>query len=602
MLKLFKYLKPYTLSLIALVVLVFGTAEATLQLPDYMAKIIDEGIVKSDIGLIFHNGLWMLLIALGGAACTIGVGYFASKIATGFSRDIRNKAFSRVESFSLVEFNKFSTASLITRSTNDIQQIQMVMVLLLRMVLLAPVMGVWAIFKAYNLAPSLSWIIALAVAVLLGVISVMFSVALPKFKVLQKLVDRLNLVTRENLTGLRVIRAFNNEKLEQAKFEKANVDLTAANLFVNRLMVVMQPVMMMIFNLTAVLVVWVGSHLINAGNLEIGNMIAFMQYAMQVIMSFLMISMVFIMVPRASVSAGRVREVIETEPTIKDSEKPVFAGNFHGGVVEFKNVTFCYPGADTPVLENISFKANPGETTAFIGSTGSGKSTLVNLIPRFHDVNSGEILIDGIDVRQYKLEDLYAKIGYVPQKGVLFSGTVESNIRYGAPEATEAEVEKTAEIAQAKEFISNLEGKFQAPIAQGGTNVSGGQKQRLSIARAIARKPEIYIFDDSFSALDFKTDAMLRHALKTETKDKTVLIVAQRISTILAAEKIIVLDDGKIAGEGTHEQLLKDCGVYREIAYSQLSEEELKAYQIDVDRGKNKAERLESLSLSQKPI
>jgi ATP-binding cassette subfamily B protein len=507
-----------------------------------------------------------------------------------------------VESFSLVEFNKFSTASLITRSTNDIQQIQMVMVLLLRMVLLAPIMGVWAIFKAYNLAPSLSWIIALAVAVLLGVISVMFGIALPKFKVLQKLVDRLNLVTRENLTGLRVIRAFNNEKLEQAKFEEANVDLTAANLFVNRLMVVMQPAMMMIFNLTAVLVVWVGSHLINAGNLEIGNMIAFMQYAMQVIMSFLMISMVFIMVPRASVSAGRVREVIETEPTIKDPEKPVLAESFHGGVVEFRNVTFCYLGADTPVLENISFKANPGETTAFIGSTGSGKSTLVNLIPRFHDVNSGEIFIDGIDVRQYKLENLYAKIGYVPQKGVLFSGTIESNIRYGALEATDAEVEKTAEIAQAKEFINNLEDKFESPIAQGGTNVSGGQKQRLSIARAIARKPEIYIFDDSFSALDFKTDAMLRHALKTETKDKTVLIVAQRISTILSAEKIIVLDDGKIAGEGTHEQLLKDCGVYREIAYSQLSEEELKAYQIDVDRGKNRIERLESLSLSQKPI
>jgi len=602
MLKLLKYLKPYTLSLITLVVLVFGTAEATLQLPDYMAKIIDKGIVKSDTNLIFHNGLWMLLIALGGAACTIGVGYFASKIATGFSRDIRNKAFSRVESFSLVEFNKFSTASLITRSTNDIQQIQMVMVLLLRMVLLAPIMGVWAIFKAYNLAPSLSWIIALAVAVLLGVISVMFGIALPKFKVLQKLVDRLNLVTRENLTGLRVIRAFNNEKLEQAKFEEANVDLTAANLFVNRLMVVMQPAMMMIFNLTAVLVVWVGSHLINAGNLEIGNMIAFMQYAMQVIMSFLMISMVFIMVPRASVSAGRVREVIETEPTIKDPEKPVLAESFHGGVVEFRNVTFCYLGADTPVLENISFKANPGETTAFIGSTGSGKSTLVNLIPRFHDVNSGEIFIDGIDVRQYKLENLYAKIGYVPQKGVLFSGTIESNIRYGALEATDAEVEKTAEIAQAKEFINNLEDKFESPIAQGGTNVSGGQKQRLSIARAIARKPEIYIFDDSFSALDFKTDAMLRHALKTETKDKTVLIVAQRISTILSAEKIIVLDDGKIAGEGTHEQLLKDCGVYREIAYSQLSEEELKAYQIDVDRGKNRIERLESLSLSQKPI
>jgi len=588
MLKLLKYLKPYTLQLIALIALVFGTVAATLQLPDYMAKIINDGIVKSDNSLIFHNGFLMLLIALGGVICTVGVGYLASKIATGFSRDIRNKVFSRVESFSLVEFNKFSTASLITRSTNDIQQIQMVMVLLLRMLFQAPITGIWAIFKAYNLAPSLSWIIVLAVATLLGMIFVMFAVALPKFKILQKLVDRLNLVTRENLTGLRVIRAFNNEKFEQAKFEKANVDLTTTNLFVNRLMVVMQPVMMLILSLTSVLIVWIGAHLINSGNLEIGNMIAFIQYAMQVIMVFLMISIVFIMVPRASVSAERVSEVIETEPIIKDPKKPIIAKNLHGGVVEFKNVTFCYSGADTPVLENISFKANPGETTAFIGSTGSGKSTLINLIPRFYDVNSGEILLDGVDVRKYKLEDLYAKIGYVPQKGVLFSGTVESNIKYGAPNANDDEVEKSSKISQAEEFIKNLEGKFNAPIAQGGANISGGQKQRLSIARAIIREPEIYIFDDSFSALDFKTDAMLRRALKSETNNKTVLIVAQRISTILSAEKIIVLDDGKIVGEGTHQQLLKDCDVYREIAYSQLSEDELKSYQIDVNRKKSK--------------
>jgi len=571
-----------------MIVLIFGTVAATLQLPDYMAKIINEGIVRSDNSIIFYNGLLMLLIALSGAVCTIGVGYFSSKIATGFSRDIRNKVFSRVESFSLVEFNKFSTASLITRSTNDIQQIQMVMVLLLRMILQAPIMGLWAIFKAYHLASSLSWIIALAVAVLLGVIFVMFAVALPKFKILQNLVDRLNLVTRENLTGLHVIRAFDNEKLEQAKFEKANVDLTAANLFVNRLMVVMQPAMMLILNLTSVLIVWMGSRLINSGSLEIGSMIAFMQYAMQVIMSFLMISIVFIMVPRASVSAGRVNEVIDTEPIIKNPLKPIFAKNFYGGAVEFKNVTFCYPGADTPVLENISFKTNPGETTAIIGSTGSGKSTLINLIPRFYDVSSGKILLDKVDVRAYKLEDLYAKIGYVPQKGVLFSGTVESNIKYGAPRAAETEVKKSAEISQAEEFIRNLDGKLKAPIAQGGANVSGGQKQRLSIARAIIKKPEIYIFDDSFSALDFKTDSMLRQALKSETENKTVLIVAQRISTILSAEKIIVLNDGKIVGEGTHEQLLKDCNVYREIAYSQLSEEELKAYQINVDQKKSK--------------
>jgi ATP-binding cassette subfamily B protein len=382
------------------------------------------------------------------------------------------------------------------------------------------------------------------------------------------------------LTGLRVIRAYNNEKIEQAKFEKANVDLTAANLFVNRLMVVMQPVMMLILNLASVLIVWIGASFIDSGSLDIGNMIAFMQYAMQVIMAFLMISIVFIMVPRASVSAERVNEVIDTEPIIKDPEKPISTENLCGGVVEFKNVTFCYHGADTPVLENISFKTNPGETTAIIGSTGSGKSTLINLIPRFYDVSSGEILLDGVNVREYRLEDLYAKIGYVPQKSVLFSGTVESNIKYGAPKATDSEVKKTAEISQAEEFIDDLPGKFNAPIAEGGANISGGQKQRLSIARAIAKKPEIYIFDDSFSALDFKTDAMLRLALQDETENKTVLIVAQRISTVLSAEKIIVLDDGKIVGEGTHEQLLKNCDIYGEIAYSQLSGDELRSYQI----------------------
>lgn len=584
MLKLIKFLKPYYLQLIALVFLVFGTVAATMQLPDHMAKIINQGIVNSDNGVIFSNGILMLLIALGGAISTVGVGFVAAKIATAFSRDIRNKIFSRVESFSLAEFNKFSTASLITRSTNDIQQIQMVLALLLRMVLQAPVMGIWAIYKAYNLAPSLSWIIALAVAVLLGVILVLFVIALPKFKILQKLVDRLNLVARENLTGLRVIRAFNGEKIEQAKFEKANTDLTAANLFVNRLMVIMQPVMMLILNLTSVLIVWAGAKYIDTGNLDIGNMIAFMQYAMQVIMSFLMISMVFIMLPRATVSASRVNDVIETEPLIKDPAEPVNAESLHGGEIEFKNVTFCYEGADTPVLENISFKAIPGETTAIIGSTGSGKSTLINLIPRFYDINSGEILLDGVDIRKYKLNDLYSKIGYVPQKAVLFSGTVESNLKFGAPNASEAEIKKSSVISQSQEFIENLESKFLAPISQGGANISGGQKQRLSIARAIVRDPEVYIFDDSFSALDFKTDSMLRNALKQEINQKTVLIVAQRISTILSAEKIIVLNEGRIVGEGRHEDLIKNCEVYREIAYSQLSEEELKKYQIEAEK------------------
>jgi len=581
MFKLLKYLKPYTIQLIMLTFLVIGTVEATLQLPDYMADIINNGIVKSNNGLIFHDGFLMLLIALGGAVCTIGVGYLASRVASGFSRDIRNKVFSRVESFSLLEFNKFSTASLITRSTNDIQQIQTVMGFLLRMVLQAPITGIWAIYKAYNLAASLSWIIALAVVVLFGVIIILFTVVMPKFKRLQKLVDRLNLVARENLTGLRVIRAFNNEKIEQEKFEQGNLDLTTINIFVNRLMAIMQPAMMLLLNLVSVLIVWVGAQYINSGNLEIGNMIAFMQYAMQVIMAFLMISMVFIMVPRASVSAGRVNEVIETEPIIKDPQKPIVADKLYGGAVEFRNVTFSYSGADTPVLEDISFKANSGETTAFIGSTGSGKSTLINLIPRLHDVSSGKVLLDGIDVRAYRLEDLYGKIGYVPQKGVLFSGTVESNIKFGVPEASAEEMERSSEISQSREFISKLEKKFKAPIAQGGANVSGGQKQRLSIARAIIKKPELYIFDDSFSALDFKTDALLRRELEDETENKTVLIVAQRISTIMSAEKIIVLDKGRIVGQGTHEHLLRDCKIYREIAYSQFSEEELKLYNIN---------------------
>ena len=584
MLKILKFLKNYWFLLIVLIILVFISVAMTLQLPDYMARIINDGIIGQNSAVIYSNGFWMLLFALIGAICTVGVGFLASRIATGFAKDVRNKVFSQVESFSLVEFNKFSTASLITRTTNDIQQIQMVLVLLLRMVLQAPITAIWAIYKAYDLAPSLSWIIVLAVVALMGIIIVLFFVAIPKFKILQKLVDKLNLVTRENLTGLRVIRAFNNEEIQEEKFEKANVDLTNTNLFVNRLMVIMQPMMMLIFNLTAILIVWVGARLVGSGSLAVGNMIAFMQYSMQVIMAFLLISLIFIMLPRASVSANRVMEVIETEPLIKNPENPADLTDKHQGVVEFKDVVFCYPGADTPVLENISFTAQPGQTTAFIGSTGSGKSTLINLIPRFYDVNEGKILIDGVDVRTMKLEELYAKIGYVPQKGVLFSGTVESNIKYGAPEASLTEVEKAAEISQAEEFIKNLEGQFDSPIAQGGANVSGGQKQRLSIARAIVRNPEIYIFDDSFSALDFKTDAMLRQALAQETQNKTVLIVAQRISTILSADKIIVLDEGKIVGSGKHGELMKSCEVYREIAQSQLSDEELKAYKDKTDR------------------
>lgn len=584
MLKLAKYLKPYIWHLLAIIILVYFQVLANLTLPDYMAKIINQGIVLKDNTFIIHTGLKMLAVSFGGALCMITVGFLASRVASGFSSTVRQKVFSKVESFSLLEFNKFSTASLITRSTNDIQQIQIVLIMLLRMVLQAPIMGIGAIIKAYDTAPAMSWIMWLAVAVLITIIATLFAAAMPKFQTLQKLVDRLNLVTRENLTGLRVIRAFNNEKIEEKKFEKSNVDLTNANLFVNRLMVIMQPFMMLIFNMTSLGVIWVGAHLINDGSLEIGNMMAFMQYSMQVIMSFLFISIIFIMIPRASVSAERVAEVINTEVKITDPQKPV-KSNENRGVVEFKDVTFSYPGADTPVLDDISFVANPGETTAIIGSTGSGKSSLINLIPRFYDVTNGQVLVDGVDVREMNLEDLYAKIGYVPQKAVLFSGTVKSNIKYGAPEASQTGVEKAARIAQAVEFIEGLEDKYDNPIAQGGTNVSGGQKQRLSIARAIARQPEVFIFDDSFSALDFRTDAALRAALHKEINNKTVLIVAQRISTIMNADKIIVLDEGRIVGMGNHKELMKTCNVYQEIAHSQLSEEELRAHTSLIKEG-----------------
>ena len=578
MIKIIKFLKPYWLWLIFFLALIVVYVLATLQLPDYMARIVNDGILLQNNSVVIQTGLLMLAFSLLGGAASIGVSYFASRIGSGFARDIREKVFSQVEDFSLTEFNRFSTSSLITRSTNDIQQIQMVMIMILRQVVQAPLMGIIAIFKAYQTAPSLSWIIALAVILMLGLIIIIFSIALPKFKLLQKLVDRLNLVTRENLTGLRVIRAFNNEKIEEKKFEDANKILTDTNLFVNRLMIVMMPVLILVFNFAALAIVWFGAHLVSLDKLQIGSMLAFMQYAMQIIGSFLMFSFVFIILPRASVSIKRVMEVIETKPKIKDPTNPKRPKKSFG-LVEFKSVTFSYPVADVPVICDISFTAEPGQTTAIIGSTGSGKSTLINLIPRFYDVTGGTILIDGVDVREYKLEDLYSKIGYVPQRGVLFSGTVKDNIKYGAPQATALEVAKAAETSQSADFIKNLTGAFEAPISQGGANVSGGQKQRLSIARAIIKKPEIYIFDDSFSALDFKTDSTLRQALVAEVEKKTVIIVAQRINTVLLADKIIVLDEGKIAGIGNHAQLMKKSKIYREIASSQLSEEELANYE-----------------------
>ncbi|HUD20952.1 MAG TPA: ABC transporter ATP-binding protein [Candidatus Saccharimonadales bacterium] len=574
MLKLLKYFRPYLWVFLLLLGLIYVQVYANLALPDYMARIVNEGIVAKNNANIWHNGYLMLAVSLLGGVAAVGVSFIASKIATGYSKNIRERVFKKVENFSLTEFNKFSTASLITRSTNDVQQIQFVLIMILRLALSAPITGVWAIYKAYHIAPSMTWIMGTAVGLLIAVIFVLFTFAIPKFKILQNLVDKLNLVTRQNLTGLRVIRAFNNEKREQANFEKANVDLTAVNLFVNRMMVIMQPVMLLILNVTTIAIVWIGAHLINTGALQIGDMIAYMQYAMQVIIAFLLISIVFIMVPRASVAADRVAEVLETEPTINDPKEPAEVVK-KTGEVEFKDVVFTYPGAEAPVLIDITFTAKPGLTTAFIGSTGSGKSTIVNLIPRFYDVSAGSILIDGVDIRESTQEELRRRIGYVPQKGVLFSGTIKSNIKYGAPEATDQEVERAAKISQAEEFIDTLEDKYDSPIAQGGANVSGGQKQRLSIARAIVKKPEIYIFDDSFSALDFRTDAKLREALKAETQQRTTLIVAQRVSTIMDADNIIVLNEGRIVGMGRHHDLLETCQVYREIATSQLSAEEL---------------------------
>lgn len=587
MLKLIRFLKPYTFFLLLLLALTYGQTAASLALPDYMAAIINKGIVGQDSSFIRTDGLWMLLIALAGGIATVGVGYLAARIATGLAMDIRDKVFTKVENFSLAEFNQFSTASLITRSTNDIQQIQMVSVMIFRLALMAPFLGVGAVIKAYHLAPSMTWIMALAISILVIIIATLFAIAIPKFKKLQTQVDKLNLVTREILTGLRVIRAFDNEKYEEQKFKVVNTDLTNLNLFVNRLMVVLQPAIMFIMSMTMIGIVWVGAHQVDIGSLQLGDILAFMQYSMQGIMGFLMLSIVFIMVPRASVSATRVVEILEVQPIINDPEQPVKAKPGVGRL-EFKDVSFYYKGAEAPVLENISFTALPGQTTAIVGSTGSGKSTLINLIPRFYDATSGEVLIDDVNVKDMRQEDLYRKIGYVPQKAVLFSGTVEDNIKYGAPKVGHEAVTRAATTAQATEFIRELDLQYQAPISQGGANVSGGQKQRLSIARALARQPELYIFDDSFSALDFKTDARLREALVKETKRATVLIVAQRISTIRQADKIIVLDEGKIVGEGTHAELLKSSQVYREIAASQLSLEEL-ANQADAEAGQQGA-------------
>ena len=575
----------YWLMFIILVSFTYAMVMANLWLPDKMSEIVNNGIIKQDMPAIWHNGLAMIVVTAAGGLCSIVIGFLAARIATGMAQKLRTELFERVESFALADFNKFSTASLITRSTNDIQQIQMTSILLLRLALMAPIMAIGGLQKAIHNAPNLSWIIALAVSVLLVVIAVLFVIAVPRFKKLQTLVDKLNLVTRENLVSLKVIRAFHNEKIEQKKFQQANAELNKMNLFVNRLMMLLDPIMTLVMNFSSVAIVWFGAHLISSGNLQIGNMMAFLEYAMQVIISFLLLSMVFIMVPRAAVSVKRVGEVLDTLPSIIDPQSSQQLPNDATGKIEFKDVTFTYPDADLPVLSSINFTAEPGQNTAFIGSTGSGKSTLINLIPRFYDVSAGQILLDGVDIRQLKLEDLYDQIGYVPQKGVLFSGTIASNIKYGNAKASQKLVEKSAKIAQAAEFINELKNGYKNDIAQGGSNVSGGQRQRLSIARAIAVEPNVYIFDDSFSALDFKTDAKLRSALAKETKHKTVLIVGQRINTIMNADKIIVLDEGKIVGQGTHQELMKNCQVYQEIAASQLSEDDLQKMSATTAKG-----------------
>jgi ATP-binding cassette subfamily B multidrug efflux pump len=540
---------------------------------EYQALGVDTS--KLQTNYILRTGGIMLLISLLGGVCTVAVGYLASRTAAGAARDIRLAAFERVENFSSAEFDQFSTASLVTRSTNDITQVQMVIFMIMRMVFYAPIIGVGGVIRAIDKSANMWWIIALAVIVLLGLILAVFSISLPKFKAMQNLIDRLNLVTRENLSGMMVIRAFNKQEDEEKRFDRANRDLAETSLFIARVMVTMMPVIMMLMNVLTVGIIWVGAHQVADANIQVGDMIAFMQYAIQIVFAFLMMSMMFIFLPRASVSGGRIADVLETEISIKDPEQPKpFKAPFTPEI-EFRDVSFRYPDALDDVLHDISFTARPGETTAFIGSTGCGKSTVINLIPRFYDVSKGAIYLDGVDIREVKQTELRDKIGYVPQKGTLFSGTIESNLRYADEDASDETLRQAADIAQASEFIFAKPEGFDSEIAQGGTNVSGGQKQRLAIARALVKKPPIYIFDDSFSALDFKTDAALRKALKDQTSDSSVLIVTQRVATVKNADQIIVLDEGRVVGKGNHQELMQSCETYQEIALSQLSKEEL---------------------------
>ena len=552
-----------------------GQAAVAFLKAEYESLGVDTAAIQRSY--ILKTGLKMLAVALLAAACTVTVCFLSARVGAGLGRDLRSAVYGRVTDFSNAEFDKFSTSSLITRTTNDISQVQMLVVMAIRMMAYAPVMGIGGIIYALRKSVSMSWIIALGVVVLLSLVGSINAVVMPRFKKMQSLIDRLNQVARENLSGMMVIRAYNTQDFEEQRFDKANRDLAGNPLFVNRVMSAMMPVMMLLMNLMTLLIIWVGAHQVEQAAMQVGDMMAYMQYAMQIVMSFIMVTMMFIMVPRAAVSGDRIAEVLETKPGILDPESPKSpsSGPAPRGTVEFRDVSFRYPGAEEDALEHITFTARPGETTAFIGSTGAGKSTLVNLIPRFYDVTSGQVLVNGIDVREMTQHDLRQEIGYVPQKSTLFSGTIESNLTYGSPSSTEEQVRRSAEIAQAADFIAEKPEQYDAPISQGGTNVSGGQKQRLSIARALVKNAPIYIFDDSFSALDFKTDAKLRKALQENTADAAILLVAQRVGTIRHAAQIIVLEEGRIAGKGTHEELMESCEVYREIAYSQLSKEEL---------------------------
>lgn len=569
-----RYYRRYIPLIVLTLAFLFGQAMCELALPGYMSDIINNGIVASDMGYIWRMGIVMIAVSCGSVICSIGGSYLAARISAGSSRSIRRDLFRKVTDFSAAELEDFSTASLITRSTNDVQMVQQATVMILRLACFAPMMGIGALIKALGTSVSLSWTVGVALAVIVCIMLMAFFLIFPKFRVLQEKLDRLNLIMKERLTGILVIRAFTTEGKEEKRFDDANIDLTKINIFVNRAMSFMMPALMFVMNAVSILIIWAGAHLVEAHSLMIGDMLAYLQYAMHVIMSFLYITMMFIMIPRAAVSAQRIGEVLDVDPSIKDPENPTHLENVQGKV-EFRNVSFAYPDADEKTLDSISFTAEPGKTTAIIGSTGSGKSTLLSLIPRFYDATEGSVLIDGTDVRDISQRELRDEIGYVPQKGLLFSGTIASNLRYGKEDASQEDMVRAAETAQALDFIEEKEYGFDEEVAQGGTNVSGGQKQRLSIARALVKEPKIYLFDDSFSALDFKTDKALREALKKTVGGSTIMIVAQRINTVLDADRIVVLDEGRMAGIGTHDELMESCEVYREIALSQLSEEEL---------------------------